>query len=245
MSKRIQLKFKKIIKKAEFVHADLEYHVELFEDAKKEFTENFNSLVESLNGDDRAEFDKLFQDIMDKRIAELEKRNNQKEQPAEEAEGSTEEDSKTSTTLITPEFPEGIEIDIDRDDDVPEIKASEMKKLFYKIAAGTHPDKLASQNLPPEQVEHSEKLFKRAKTAYETGNWYILYSLATELNIDVGDVGDDHIDWIESDIRRTMGRIANMAQMAAWVWYTGNETTKKSVMKNYFKQVYNYELPTD
>ena len=39
MSKRIQLKFKKMLKKAEFVHADLEYHEELVFEAKADFNE--------------------------------------------------------------------------------------------------------------------------------------------------------------------------------------------------------------
>ena len=41
MSKRTKLKFKKMLKKAEFVHADLEYHEELLTDAKVEFNEAF------------------------------------------------------------------------------------------------------------------------------------------------------------------------------------------------------------
>ena len=41
MSKRIQLKFKKMLKKAEFVHADLEYHEELVFEAKADFNEAF------------------------------------------------------------------------------------------------------------------------------------------------------------------------------------------------------------
>jgi len=247
MSKQIKLKFKKILKKAEFVHADLEYHVELFEDAKKEFTENFNSIVDSLSPEDRAAFNKLYQEVMDKKIADLEKKNQQRksEEEEDEEEEPTEKGNSNSELLLTEEFPEGIELNVERDDDTPEIKASEMKKIFYRIASATHPDKLAAKKLPPEQVEHSEKLFKRAKEAYETGNWYLLYSLATELSIDTGEIDNTHIDWIEADIRRTMGRIAHMGQLAAWVWYTGNENTRKSVMKNYFKQVYDYELSID
>ena len=46
MSKQVKLKFKKLLKKAEFVHADLEYHESLLPDAKQEF---FASAQEILN----------------------------------------------------------------------------------------------------------------------------------------------------------------------------------------------------
>ena len=51
MSRRTQLKLKKILKKAEFVHADLEYHEEMLIDAKKEFHETFTNLLKSLPPD--------------------------------------------------------------------------------------------------------------------------------------------------------------------------------------------------
>ena len=136
----------------------------------------------------------------------------------------------------------------DREKDVPEIKSGEMKKIFYKIATLTHPDKQVAKNLTPQKAEEVEKIFKRAKKAYEKGNWYTLYSIATNLGIDVGDIDDRHIEWIENDIRHTMGRIAQLAQLAAWVWYVADEKGKEDVMKGYFQQAYNFDwnpVPTD
>ena len=49
MSKRTQLKFKKLLKKAEFVNADLEYHEELLDDAKLEFNEEFTNIINSFS----------------------------------------------------------------------------------------------------------------------------------------------------------------------------------------------------
>lgn len=249
MSKRIKLKFKKIIKKAEFVHADLEYHEELFEDAKKEFNKAFKSLVDSLDPEDRKEFEEHRKRIMKERIAEIEKNNKESSAKENEKNKEIEENTNKSTSLeksensnlfVSEEFPEGIELNADCKEDIPEIKASEMKKIFYKIATLTHPDKQFSKNLTPKQLKDTEKTFKKAKNAYENGNWYILYSIATDLDIDVGEIDDRHIDWIENDIRHTMGRIAQLGQLAAWVWYTGDEKSKESLMKNYLKQVYNF-----
>ena len=35
-----------------------------------------------------------------------------------------------------------------------------MKKIFYKIATLTHPDKQVAKNLPPQKAEEVEKIFK-------------------------------------------------------------------------------------
>ena len=53
MSKQLQLKFKKMLKKAEFVHADLEYHEELSDDSKKLFGEAINKLFLALDPEDQ------------------------------------------------------------------------------------------------------------------------------------------------------------------------------------------------
>ena len=49
MSKRIKLKFKKMLKKAEFVHADLEYHEELVFEAKADFNEAFLERIQKMS----------------------------------------------------------------------------------------------------------------------------------------------------------------------------------------------------
>ena len=48
MSKQVKLKFKKMLKKAEFVHADLEYHEELLPDAKQDFFAAAQEILSSL-----------------------------------------------------------------------------------------------------------------------------------------------------------------------------------------------------
>ena len=54
MSKQLKLKFKKILKKAEFVNADLEYHQELSTEAKKLFAEAVRSLINQLSTEEQA-----------------------------------------------------------------------------------------------------------------------------------------------------------------------------------------------
>ena len=59
MSKRIQLKLKKMLKKAEFVHADLEYHEELLTDAKKEFNEIFIKTMAGLPQEEKEKYENI------------------------------------------------------------------------------------------------------------------------------------------------------------------------------------------
>ena len=89
-------------------------------------------------------------------------------------------------------------------------------------------------------IKTKESIFKKAKEAYERDNWYTLYSVAVDLGIEVGEIDEKHIDWIEEDIKLTMGRISQMGQLFAWVWYTSDDEGKKRVMDQYFKQVYNW-----
>jgi len=52
MSKQVKLKFKKLIKQAEFVHADLEYHEELSIDAKNLFRDAIQDEIQSLSAEE-------------------------------------------------------------------------------------------------------------------------------------------------------------------------------------------------
>ena len=53
MSKQLKFKFKKTLKKAEFVHADLEYHEELLPEAKNLFVEEIDRCIKTLPPEDQ------------------------------------------------------------------------------------------------------------------------------------------------------------------------------------------------
>ena len=237
MSRRTQLKLKKILKKAEFVHADLEYHEEMLIDAKKEFHETFTNLLKSLPPDIKQKIEenkkKQLEENLRKQQEELDKKQ-------EEDNAIDEDEEKGTVTDLSPDvISDSIEDPVEIGDQDSEVdKSSIIKKLFYKIANLTHPDKLVSSNLPEYEINKRKEIFKRAQTAYERNNWYTLYSIATDLGIDPGEVGNDQIEWIEDDIKHTMNKISNIARLFAWVWYTASETDKDMIMKNYFTQVY-------
>jgi|TARA_R110002020_G_scaffold103217_9_gene241651 hypothetical protein len=244
MSRQIELKFKKMLKKAEFVHADLEYHEELLGEAKSQFSTAITEIVDSLPDEEKEEFLKLKQEILDKRRAAMEA-----EIKAKEAADATEPplEAPIQETAVAESEDEYIVPDVEPQRDLPEVKENTIKKLFYKIAAKTHPDKFASSGLAPEELSRIESIFKKAKSSYENGNWYGLYTIALDLGIEIEDITMDHVDWIEDDVHHTLGRIAQIAQLVAWAWYTSDDKQKKSLIRNHFSYTYGFSWtpPTD
>ena len=181
-----KLKFKKLIKQAEFIHADLEYHDELAIDAKNLFREEVNQLIQGLSDEEREKLNNLISERERQHQEFLEERLRDQERAAEEqsAQGPGEgsgalEDHPDVELLPEEEFATAAPI---------EEKTLELKKLFHKIAALTHPDKAAAKGLAKEETRRLEKIFKQATDAYKEGNWYILYCIATDLNIKIDNI---------------------------------------------------------
>lgn len=246
MSKRNELKFKKMLKKAEFVHADLEYHEELVFEAKADFNEAFMDKINSMSKLMKRKWDRHLKKLNDEKakqlLEEAEKENKKRleaEDGAQQEERSLVKNKETFMDGQTGEEfylnPDDIE---DNDDD--DNKSKVIKKLYRKIASETHPDKLIASGFSQAQVERKEAIFKKAKEAYERENWYTLYSIAIDLGISPGDIDEKQISWIEEDIKLTMGRISRIGQLFVWVWYTSSDEQKERVMAKYFKQVYNW-----
>ena len=232
-----------MLKKAEFVHADLEYHEELITEAKVEFNEAFLDTINSWSRAKRKDWQFHLKDVQDeraKKLAEEAEKQRQEKLAADEAEQNTSVvkskevfiDGETGEEFYT--NPDEME-EADNDD-----KQGIIKKLYRKIASETHPDKLVASGLSQGEITRKESIFKKAKEAYERDNWYTLYSVAVDLGIEVGEIDEKHIDWIEEDIKLTMGRISKMGQLFVWVWYTSTDEGKERVMDQYFKQVYDW-----
>ncbi len=245
MSKRIELKFKKMLKKADFVHADLEYHEELVHEAKRDFNEAFMDQVNSMSRLQKRHWKRHVKQIQDERakklLEEAEAAQEQEEQEADEDAGTDVGPANKETFIdgITGEErylnPDEIgEINVDD-------KKGVIKKLYRRIAGETHPDKLIAAGVSPLEINKKTKLFKKAKEAYERDNWYTIYSIALELGISPGDISDQQIEWIEEDIKLTLGRISKIGQLFVWVWYVAEEEQKEHIMRQYFKQVYNWD----
>ena len=243
MSKRIQLKFKKMLKKAEFVHADLEYHEELVFEAKADFNEAFQDRIDNMSRRERKYWARNLHTLNDERAKQLLQQAEEEKQKRIDAE--TDEDQtgvvKNKEVLMDAGTGEEFYLNPDEVDTPDDDKSGVIKKLYRKIANETHPDKLVASGFSQREVERKEQIFMKAKEAYERENWYMIYSIAIDLGISPGDIDDKHIDWIEEDVKLTMGRISRIGQLFVWVWYTSPDEQKEKVMDQYFKQVYKWE----
>lgn len=240
MSKQLKYKLKKTLKNAEFVHADLEYHQELFAEAKVEFNEEVTRLLKELPPEEQARL----QAIVDRKISEeiAQRMGSQEKEVEEVAEKDSEITESNCMDLITTDIepePEGDEEKVD----LEKSKLIELKRLFRKIAEITHPDKLAASGFSEQEVSRLEDIFKRALNAYNDDNWYVVYSIALELQIPLDVESEDYIVWIDEDIRKTLSNISRIGNTVAWMWYVGDESSKAYALKSYFEQIYNYIYP--
>ena len=230
MPKQLRLKFKKILKQAEFVHADLEYHEQLVPEAKQLFFDAIAKIVKSLPDEQRA------------RIEEVNKKRYEREmenfQVPVEPGGRGEENSCKAVV------PTNLEVEDTSGDEGGATESShkthELKKLFRQIAELTHPDKVETQEFSRAECVRRIQIFKEARRAYEENNWYILYSVATNLGLDPGEPSTEKIEWVEDDIRSTLHTIARIGSLVVWVWYVGSEKAKRVALENYFQQTYGF-----
>ena len=230
MSKQLKYKLKKTLKNAEFVHADLEYHQEVSQDAIRNFQEEIARVMAKLSDEDKQKL----QDYL-----------NSQAPPGAPPRAvdplSDEEESEESE--CTDMIPAEEELEETQEETATIDRKAELKKLFYRIAERTHPDKLEASGFSDQEVARMERLFIRAKQAYDDDNWYILYALAIELDLSIDDPSDEQVEWIEEDIKKTLAKISAIANLTAWHWYVGDEEAKKNALKYYFHQVYGLEFP--
>ena len=199
MSKQLKYKLKKTLKNAEFVHADLEYHQELSQDALLGFQEAINKLLAMLTDEER----RALKDYLDRQP-----------QPARRPPPDEREEEE-------PDLPNYDDIaalvvsDIEAsaaEHELPKInKELELKKLFRRIEEQTHPDKVRANGFSEKEIIRSRRIFMRAREAHDNENWYVLYSIAIQLGLEIEEPTAEEIDWIEEDIKKTLAAIAAIA----------------------------------
>jgi len=239
MSKQLKYKLKKTLKNAEFVHADLEYHQELFAEAKVEFNKEVSRLLEKLSPEEQARLKEIVERKISEEIAARMGSTTKNEETEDEVPEITE--SNCMDLIVTDGNSEDGEAETKVD--LEKSKLIELKRLFRKIAELTHPDKLAAMGFSEQEATRLEKIFKRALQAYNDDNWYVIYSTALELQIPLDVESEDYIDWIDEDIRKTLSNISRIGSTVAWMWYVGDEASKTYALKSYFEQIYGYIYP--
>ena len=231
MSKQLKYQLKKTLKKAEFMQADLEYHEEVGAEAQKLFTERITELFRALPADIQ---EKLTRHV-DLRAAVI------PPETVEEPEGDAEID-EVAGELAASEQEVAEETEEDKEIGAVKMKSSELKKLFRRIAELTHPDKVVAKGYSPQEVLRLENIFKKAKNAFDKENWFVLYTIAIEIGIELDDGSERHIHWVEQDIKNTERLIKELANRTYWHWYIAkDEQVKTNALRHYFLQLYDYD----
>lgn len=224
---KLKFKYRKTVKMAEFVHADLEYHEHAAKDAKESFKDEVSVLLAKLAPEDRkalnqepeaAEVPTIHSNIQNDEIEINECFSLVLHETGEE----TQEIGEASKTRK---------------------KSEELKKLFRRIAAETHPDKVAASGFSDKEVSKKGRIFKKAREAFNNNNWFMLHSIAIDLDIKMPEPSEQQIQWIEEDIAQVRHKISNIQNLTAWHWHHGNELQKAAAMRHYFQQVYNFIHP--
>ena len=234
MSKQLKLRFQKLLKKADFVQADLEYHEELIGEAKTLFSQEVAAAIKNLSPELQQKIrdhDKKLQLEQEEKIRAAAAADTEEDEEAPDDESSdTSLAESEHTAQEEPDPAPGAE------------KMGQVKKLYRQIAALTHPDKAQARGLSLRETAHFEKIFIQAKTAYEKSNWYVLYSLALLLDLDVAPPSAEQLNWLEEDIRTTMASISIFGNMLAWMWYNGDGQLKHTALNNFFEQAYGISI---
>ena len=215
------------------MQADLEYHEELLPEAKQDFFAAAQEILNKLPPD----IQKELQSKRDQAILDKAPKEDEDEDYPEDVDEENEEMDLEARDI------EGVDAVAEQSEsEAAPAKDSDLKKLYRKIAAETHPDKSAAKGLGKAGTKIAENIFKKAKEAYKDKNWYLLYSLALDLGLEVDDPTKEHLEWLEEDINSCQSKVKHLSQLIVWVWFTGDEMTKKMAIQNYFQQVYDYSI---
>ena len=89
-------------------------------------------------------------------------------------------------------------------------KNKDLKKLYRKIAAKTHPDKIGDET-------HSG-VFAAAARAYKEDNIAKLLEIAGTLNLELLELAPESLALLKNNIQMLAKEIHNMKRSTAWAW---------------------------
>ena len=114
----------------------------------------------------------------------------------------------------------------------PKKKVSkEAEKLFKKIAAKTHPDKLLG--LTEEEKKDKEEQFLEALEAKDDDNLLKLHILAHKSGIELPDLSHENLEIFERKTLEMKGEIFGKQGTWMWKWIMASEEERKKVMSDY------------
>lgn len=116
--------------------------------------------------------------------------------------------------------------------DGPSKKNPETRRIYKKIAAKIHPDKLV--NASQEFQEEMAEVFQRATVAAEENDWYSLYTICMDLGIKIPRITKKQIKMIEQKADEYLKKVKSFKNSYAWVYDNAeNQEEKEKLFKSF------------
>ena len=210
--KRLQARYKKLLLELEFLYSDLEYHEDVFDEAKREF-QKFLFLYcdeEGINYES---------DIIKEEERQVKVSDPEKVVFRDEDGNTSDEDMEKQTK------------DLEKSQ-----KPDEIKKLFKKIATKTHPDKFSNAKLAEKTL--NRQIFMQAKDAAEEHNYFKLQQIARRLGVELPQIDPKRLKLMEKEAKRVKVKVSRMQKTAAWQWFDEEDQEKRrKIMTQYVKSL--------
>jgi hypothetical protein len=103
--------------------------------------------------------------------------------------------------------------------------STEVKHLYRKVVAITHPDKLV--NLSDQEKEHRGSIFLKASAAAQQDNLFALQQIALDLGIELSPPTEKQLDIFEKEATSIRVQTGEMKKTYAWNWHTATDAEEK------------------
>jgi len=125
------------------------------------------------------------------------------------------------------------DLEIPEEESKDDEELAEFQALFRKITKLTHPDLFPNDS----EIQRKERIdkFIKAKKAVFQKDWFMLYTLAMEVNLELPKLGNKHLKWMEAEAARVKQAIQKIKGSLVWHWYH-NEAKREFYMASYIKQ---------
>ena len=110
--------------------------------------------------------------------------------------------------------------------------SKEVKSLYRKVVAITHPDKLIK--LSEQERSHREAIFLKASEAAQEDNLFALQQVALDLGIPLEKPTEKQLQIFEKEANGVRAKTNDMRQTYAWKWHSATCPDERGeIMRNY------------
>ena len=107
--------------------------------------------------------------------------------------------------------------------EVPELE-KQTKDIFKKVAKITHPD--------IDKGKTYQRKFIDARTALDDKDWFAMYQISADLGIDLPDITDAHIEWLNQEVYMTEEILRGITTTYEWA-YSNDGANKQQLLTTY------------